>query len=100
MYRDAEGRPGMLDELVGTIETLKARISEHRSILQASEAQTRLSLIDPLLRALGWDTDDRCAVVRPAIYALKTLTATGRRQTTRLDANQRHRGNYRSQETK
>ena len=64
MYRDAEGRPGMLDELVDTIETLKARISEHRSILQASEAQTRYSLIDPLLRALGWDTADT-ALVRP-----------------------------------
>ena len=54
----------MLDELVDTIETLKARISEHRSILQASEAQTRYSLIDPLLRALGWDTADT-ALVRP-----------------------------------
>ena len=54
----------MLDELVNTIETLKARINEHRTALQASEAQTRLSLIDPLLRALGWDTADP-ALVRP-----------------------------------
>ncbi len=54
----------MLDELVKTIKTLKARISEHRTALQASEAQTRLSLIDPLLRALGWDTADP-ALVRP-----------------------------------
>ena len=54
----------MLDELVGVIETLKSRINEHRSVLQGSEAQTRLSLIDPLLRALGWDTADP-ALVRP-----------------------------------
>ena len=54
----------MLDELVNTIETLKARTNEHRTALQASEAQTRLSLIDPLLRALGWDTADP-ALVRP-----------------------------------
>ena len=60
----------MLDELVNTIETLKARISEHRTALQASEAQTRLSLIDPLLRVLGWDTADP-ALVRPE-YTLST----------------------------
>ena len=54
----------MLDELVGVIETLKSRINEHRSVLQGNEAQTRLSLIDPLLRALGWDTADP-ALVRP-----------------------------------
>ena len=54
----------MLDELVSVIETLKSRINEHRSVLQGNEAQTRLSLIDPLLRALGWDTADP-ALVRP-----------------------------------
>ena len=54
----------MLDELVDVIETLKSRINEHRSVLQGNEAQTRLSLIDPLLRALGWDTADP-ALVRP-----------------------------------
>ena len=54
----------MLDELVDVIETLKSRINEHRSVLQGNEAQTRLSLIDPLLRTLGWDTADP-ALVRP-----------------------------------
>ena len=43
----------MLDELVDVIETLKSRINEHRAVLQGNEAQTRLSLIDPLLRR--WD---------------------------------------------
>ena len=54
----------MLDELVDVIEALKSRINEHRSVLQGNEAQTRMSLIDPLLRALGWDTADP-ALVRP-----------------------------------
>ena len=54
----------MLDELVDEIEALKSRINEHRPVLQGNEAQTRLSLIDPLLRALGWDTADP-ALVRP-----------------------------------
>ena len=54
----------MLDELVSVIETLKSRISEHRAVLVGNETQTRLSLIDPLLRVLGWDTADP-ALVRP-----------------------------------
>ena len=54
----------MLDELVDVIETLRSRINEHRAVLQGNEAQTRMSLIDPLLRALGWDTADP-AMVRP-----------------------------------
>ena len=48
----------MLDDLVGVIETLKSRIEAHRVILQANETRTRVSLIDPLLCALGWDTAD------------------------------------------
>ena len=57
-------RRELLDELVKTIETLKERISTHDAVLRASEAQTRYSLIDPLLRALGWDTAGP-ALVRP-----------------------------------
>ncbi len=52
----------MLDELVSVVETLKSRIDKHRVVLQSNEAQTRMSLIDPLLRALGWDTGDPAAV--------------------------------------
>ena len=52
----------MLDELVEVIEELRGRINEHRTVLQGSEAQTRSSLIDPLLRALGWDTADPALV--------------------------------------
>ena len=54
----------MLDELVGVIDILKDRIDKHRTALQGNETQTRMSLIDPLLRALGWDTADP-ALVRP-----------------------------------
>ena len=54
----------LLDQLVETIETLRSRIQDHRAVLQGSEAQTRLSLIDPLLQALGWDISDP-SMVRP-----------------------------------
>ena len=47
-----------LDEFVGVVETLKERISSHRDVLSANEYRTRVSLIDPLLCALGWDTAD------------------------------------------
>ncbi len=54
----------MLDDLVREIDKLKSRINEHRPALHGNEAQTRMSLIDPLLRALGWETADP-ALVRP-----------------------------------
>jgi hypothetical protein len=33
-------------------------LKQHEHLLQGSEIQTRYTLIDPLLRALGWDTED------------------------------------------
>ncbi len=48
----------MLDDLVGVIDTLKSRIEQHRTDLQKNEIRTRVSLIDPLLAALGWDVAD------------------------------------------
>ena len=48
----------LLDDLVGVIETLKSRIKMHGTDLQANEIRTRMSLIDPLLNALGWDVAD------------------------------------------
>ena len=53
-----------LDGLVAAIERLKATIVAHRALLAGSEALTRYALIDPLLRALEWDTADP-AIVRP-----------------------------------
>ncbi len=52
-----------LDDLVSVIETLKARLQEHREVLQANETRTRMALIDPLLQALGWDTADPALVL-------------------------------------
>ena len=53
----------LLDELVTTIEKLKARIERHQTELRKSEALTRYALIDPLLRELGWDTSDPALVM-------------------------------------
>ena len=47
-----------LEELMDTIERLKGRIGQHHQLLRQSEALTRYALIDPLLRVLGWDTED------------------------------------------
>lgn len=48
----------VLDPLVQLVQTLAQRIERHRQALSQSEALTRYVLIDPLLRALGWDTED------------------------------------------
>ena len=53
----------MLDELIHTIELLRKRIQEHRDKLQANEIRTRVALVDPLLRALGWDVADPSVVI-------------------------------------
>ena len=47
-----------LEELVNTIESLKGSIELHQQLLRQSEALTRYVVIDPLLRAIGWDTED------------------------------------------
>ena len=54
----------ILESLLELVETLKARIDTHGDQLRQSEALTRYALIDPLLRELGWDTEDP-DVVRP-----------------------------------
>ena len=48
----------MLDDLVATIETLKARIRDYGDSLRQNEYRTRAALIDPLLKVLGWDVAD------------------------------------------
>ena len=52
----------MLDDLVEVINTLKARMADYRESLQDNETRTRTALIDPLLRALGWDVSDPALV--------------------------------------
>ena len=45
------------------VDRLKARIQEHRSVLQGNEIRTRMALVDPLLVALGWNTADPSMVL-------------------------------------
>ena len=73
----------MLDDLVQTIETLKKRIKDYRDEIGAYESRTRVTLIDPLLQALGWDVSDPSVVeIEPKVrnrwadYAL--LDSNGR----------------------
>lgn len=47
-----------LEELLRLFAILHKRIEKHGPLLRRSEALTRYVLIDPLLRALGWDTED------------------------------------------
>lgn len=54
----------ILEPLTACIEQAKERINQHGPLLRGSEALTRYVLIDPLLRALGWDTSDP-ELVRP-----------------------------------
>ncbi len=52
-----------LENLLILIEKLRERIDTHGDALRQSEALTRYALIDPLLRELGWDTEDPDMVV-------------------------------------
>ena len=48
----------LLDELVTTIETVQDRIRVHGNSLSQNEYRTRISLVDPVLNALGWNVSD------------------------------------------
>ena len=52
-----------LDDLYELVGELERRISNEGVALRQSEALTRYALVDPLLRALGWDTADAKSVV-------------------------------------
>ena len=49
--------------LLELVEKLKGRMDSHGHALRQNEALTRYALIDPLLRALGWDTEDPAVVI-------------------------------------
>ena len=53
----------VLESLLELVETLRERIDEHGATLRQSETLTRYVLVDPLLRALGWDTGNPSLVV-------------------------------------
>lgn len=52
----------MLEPLIEAIETVKKRIDQHRQPLSENETRTRGALIDPILKALGWDPGDPALV--------------------------------------
>ena len=52
-----------LESLLELVETLRARIDVHGTSLRQNEMRTRYSLIDPLLRELGWDTSNPSEVM-------------------------------------
>ena len=45
-----------MDELLKTIETLRDRVERHRDHLETGKLRTRMALVEPVLRTLGWDT--------------------------------------------
>ena len=53
----------VLESLLELVETLRKRIDEHGAALRQSEALTRAALIDPMLRELGWDTENPALVI-------------------------------------
>ena len=53
----------LLESLLECVNEIRKRIDEHGAALRRSEALTRYALIDPLLRELGWDTQDPALVV-------------------------------------
>lgn len=54
---------GILVELAATIERLRSRMTQHEEHVGGHETRTRVILIDPLLRSLGWDPEDPEIVV-------------------------------------
>ena len=52
-----------MEDLLKLIDSLRERIRSHQVALQRNEALTRSVLIDPLLRALGWNTEDPTQVM-------------------------------------
>jgi len=61
-----------LDTLVSLVNELRRRIQKHHDTLQKNETLTRYVLIDPLLRALGWDIEN------PDYVQPETTTQAGR----------------------
>ena len=69
---------GRLEATVVSILGLRQTIAKYRPNLERNEIQTRVTLIDPMLRALGWDVSNPGEVVQEtgrgagvADYALK-----------------------------
>ena len=52
-----------MDDFLKLIATLRERIDSHQVALRRNEALTRSVLIDPLLRALGWDMGNPAHII-------------------------------------
>ena len=52
-----------LESLLTLVQELRKRIDAHGPALRQSETLTRYALIDPLLRELGWDTENPDLVI-------------------------------------
>ena len=51
-----------LGKAVTLFDELRRKISEERNYLSANEFRTRIVLVDPVLRMLGWDVEDTSVV--------------------------------------
>ena len=66
----------MSEELRSTIKSVRETIEKHRPLLKVSEGSTRYSLVDPVLRALGWslqNLDEAIAECPPSYPQLDRL---------------------------
>ena len=52
-----------LENLLTLVEKLRERVDDHGPALRQNETLTRYVLINPLLRELGWDTEDPGMVI-------------------------------------
>ena len=73
----------MFEDLVETVQTLRQRIRDDGSHIGRYEKRTRVSLIDPMLCALGWN------VANPRIVEVETKTTDGWADYALLDGNGR-----------
>ena len=53
----------LLTPLLDAIATVRKRITNHETLLEGDETRTRVSLVDPILVALGWNPADPNLVV-------------------------------------
>lgn len=79
VFEATETNEMLLDDLVTAIQTVQARIRDHGNALSQNEYRTRISLIDPILNALGWDVSD------PALVTIEDEYSGGRADYALLD---------------
>ncbi len=47
-----------METIFEAVQRVRRRIQEHRAFYQSNEMATRTQIIEPILRSLGWDTED------------------------------------------